>query len=56
MREAISKTLVTPEMVEFLRSQGAEVLNLSPKELAALTERDLQTWAKVIKSAGIAVD
>lgn len=56
MREAIAKTLATPEMVEFLHAQGAEVLSLPPKALAALTERDLQTWARVIKGAGIAVD
>lgn len=56
MREAISKALVTPEMTEFLRAQGAEALSLSPQELAALTEKDLRTWAKVIKDAGITVD
>lgn len=56
MREAISKTLVSPEMAEFLRAQGAEALNLSPKELAALTEKDLRTWGKIIKDAGITVD
>ena len=56
MRDAVAKTLVSPEMADFLRAQGAEALNLSPKELAALTEKDLHTWSKIVKDAGITVD
>ncbi len=56
MREAISKTLASPEMAQFLQAQGAEAFNLSPKELAARTEKELHTWGKIIKDAGITVD
>jgi len=56
MRDAVAKTLVSPEMAQFLHAQGAEPFNLSPKELGARTEKELHSWAKIIKDAGITVD
>jgi tripartite-type tricarboxylate transporter receptor subunit TctC len=56
MRAAVAKVLAQPDMEEFTRSQGAEILDIGPADLLALTKTDAQRWGKIISEAGLTVD
>lgn len=48
--------LNTPETRERLAKSGAEVVGSSPEEFARFIERQLTTWARVVKASGAKVD
>jgi tripartite-type tricarboxylate transporter receptor subunit TctC len=48
--------LKAPELREFLTSEGAELVGGTPAELGADLRRDIERYARVIKSANIRVD
>jgi tripartite-type tricarboxylate transporter receptor subunit TctC len=45
--------MALPEVRKKLNDIGADAIGGSPAELAALIEREIPQWAKVIKQAGI---
>ena len=49
----INAALKTPEMRQSLARIGAEPVGGSPASFAAFLRRDVDTWSKVIREAGI---
>jgi tripartite-type tricarboxylate transporter receptor subunit TctC len=52
----VADLLRSKPMVDFLASQGAEPLIMTPDEFAATLARDVDTWAKVIKAANVKLE
>jgi tripartite-type tricarboxylate transporter receptor subunit TctC len=52
----INAALKTPEMQQSLARIGAEPVGGSPESFAAFLQRDVDTWSKVIRDAGITVN
>jgi tripartite-type tricarboxylate transporter receptor subunit TctC len=46
----------TPDAKEKFLNAGGEVVGSSPEELGATVKREIATWTKVIKDAGIRVE
>ena len=53
---AINRAMTRPEMKDKLLSQGADALTGTPADLAALVQRELAKFAKIIKDAGVRVE
>ncbi|WP_222622783.1 Bug family tripartite tricarboxylate transporter substrate binding protein [Ramlibacter cellulosilyticus] len=53
---ALAKVLKDPALVAKLEAQGVELRESTPDELAAITTRDTEKWAKVIRAANITLD
>jgi tripartite-type tricarboxylate transporter receptor subunit TctC len=53
---ALAKVLKDPALVAKLEAQGVELRESTPEELAAITKRDTEKWAKVIQAANISVE
>jgi tripartite-type tricarboxylate transporter receptor subunit TctC len=51
--DAIAKVANTPDMQQYMASQGAEVALMGPDEFRAYIKADMEKWGKVIKAAGI---
>jgi tripartite-type tricarboxylate transporter receptor subunit TctC len=49
----IVKAMRSPEVLDRLTQEGAEVVASSPQEYGARLRADIDKWAKVIKQAGI---
>ena len=56
LNQATVKALDMKEVREQLASQGVEADSSTPAELAKLLRDETETWAKVIKSAGIPIN
>jgi tripartite-type tricarboxylate transporter receptor subunit TctC len=52
----VNEILNSDLMKSFLAAQGAEPLATSPEQFAEMLKRDVKSWAKVIKSAGVTLD
>ena len=52
LRDALSKTLRTPETRQQLEAQGVDIVGGSPEEFAAFLKLELERHAKIIKAAG----
>jgi tripartite-type tricarboxylate transporter receptor subunit TctC len=50
---AFTKALTTPEVRDQLLSHGEEPTPTSPEEFGRFMQREIATWAKVVKAAGI---
>jgi tripartite-type tricarboxylate transporter receptor subunit TctC len=48
-----NKILAMPDVKKKLNDIGADVIGGTPAEFAAVIEREIPQWAKVIKAAGI---
>jgi tripartite-type tricarboxylate transporter receptor subunit TctC len=53
LREAAVKSVALPQVQEAMARQGMEVQTSTPQELAARIRTETQTWAAVIREAGI---
>ena len=53
---AINAALKTPEMQQRLARIGADPVGGSPASFSAFLQRDVNTWSKVIRDAGITVN
>jgi tripartite-type tricarboxylate transporter receptor subunit TctC len=53
LHQEIVKIVNTPDMQSYMASQGAEPALMGPEEFAAYIRKDIETWAKVVKAAGI---
>ncbi len=51
--QEIVKTLALPDIKERIASVGAVPVGSTPEELAAFIKKELSSWAKVVKAAGI---
>jgi tripartite-type tricarboxylate transporter receptor subunit TctC len=51
--ETIVKVVSTPDMQQYMASQGAEPALMGPDEFRAYIKADMEKWGKVIKAAGI---
>jgi tripartite-type tricarboxylate transporter receptor subunit TctC len=56
LHQEIAKTLAFPDVRERISGVGAHVVGGSPEELAAFIRKELSTWSKVVKTAGIRID
>jgi tripartite-type tricarboxylate transporter receptor subunit TctC len=50
----IVKVLRSPDVVEQLTTQGVDPIGNTPEEFAAIIRTDVEKWARVLKSAGVA--
>jgi tripartite-type tricarboxylate transporter receptor subunit TctC len=50
----VRKALATPEVHQKLASLGNDVLDMSPEQFAKFVREEMDTYAKVIRAAGIA--
>jgi tripartite-type tricarboxylate transporter receptor subunit TctC len=53
LHQEIARASSSPEMKERLTGMGMTVINSTPEQFAAVIKSETDTWAKVIKSAGI---
>jgi tripartite-type tricarboxylate transporter receptor subunit TctC len=51
-----AKALETPEMREFIASQGSEPAPLDPQKFGEFLRTELAKWGKVVKDAGLKLD
>ncbi len=56
LQTEFTQVLKTPEMKDFLMSQGAVAAPSTPDELAKLLGDDLVRWAKIVKDANAQID
>jgi tripartite-type tricarboxylate transporter receptor subunit TctC len=49
----IGKALASPELVEHLRSEGADVVGGTPEQFRAFLRSEIDRWGPVVKAAGI---
>jgi tripartite-type tricarboxylate transporter receptor subunit TctC len=52
---AINKSIKHPDVAERLTAEGAETVGNTPEEFAAFIKSESESWAKVIKAAGVKV-
>jgi tripartite-type tricarboxylate transporter receptor subunit TctC len=55
LRADFDKVLAMPEVASGLEKRGYRLIRLSPKETEELVARDIDTWTRLIRSAGIRV-
>ena len=53
LHQTISRISSSPDIKERMSGMGMTPINSTPEQFAALIKTELQTWAKVIKTAGI---
>ena len=53
LNEAFVETLKEPDVIERIRSVGAEPEPMSPEQFAGFIRRETEKWADVIRKAGI---
>ena len=53
LHQEIARASSSPEMKERLTGMGMTVINTTPEQFAAVIKKETETWAKVIKAAGI---
>lgn len=56
IHQALSRALEKPETLRSYVEQGQRVLNLSPAESSAFISREIDKWARVVRSAGMKPD
>ena len=56
LHQEIIKSLAAPDLKERFTSSGTYVVGSTPEELANHVKKELTTWSKVIKAAGIHFD
>ena len=56
LHATLAQSLRTPEVRSALLVQGAEPLEGSPQQFAAVIRADIAQWARLIKAAGITLD
>ncbi len=56
LHQEIVKTLALPDVKERIAGVGAQAVGSTPEELATFIKKELATWSKVIKTAGIRID
>jgi tripartite-type tricarboxylate transporter receptor subunit TctC len=56
LNAVVVRYINTPETREKLFNAGGEVVGNSPEQMAAVMKREMTTWAKVIKDAGIRLE
>jgi tripartite-type tricarboxylate transporter receptor subunit TctC len=53
LHQEISAMQDVPEIQDRLKSEGADIVRMSPAELAAFMAKELDKWGRVVKEAGI---
>jgi len=56
MNEEVNKALKSPEVAQKLQTQGIDVVGGTPEAARAFIERQIDTWAKVVKDNNIKPD
>ena len=56
LREALIKTMNTPEVKNAMHSQGAEVVTNTPDEFRKFVQQEIRKLGPVVKSAGLKVE
>jgi tripartite-type tricarboxylate transporter receptor subunit TctC len=56
LHQEIVKTLALPEIKERFAGVGAHPVGNTPQEFSAFIKKELATWSKVVKTAGIRAD
>lgn len=52
----VAEILRSKEMIDFLATQGAEPLIMSPEQFLQILQADVEKWAKVVKAAGVTLN
>jgi len=52
LRDEVVQVLTAPEMVQFLREQGADPIGNTPEQFAAFLREDTERWADVVRRSG----
>jgi len=53
LHQAIARASSSPDMKERLTAMGMTVINSTPEQFAAVIKNETETWARVIRAAGI---
>jgi tripartite-type tricarboxylate transporter receptor subunit TctC len=56
LQQEIVKSLAAPDVKERFVTSGAYVIGSTPEELTEHVRKEIATWAKVIKAAGIRLE
>lgn len=56
MNEEVNKALKNPEIAKKLSAQGIDILGGSPESARVFIDKQIDTWAKVVKDNGIKAD
>ena len=56
LNTALRKVLTDPELLAKMTPQGVDLTASSPQELGALTKKDTEKWAKLIKEENLKID
>ncbi|MDP2032444.1 MAG: tripartite tricarboxylate transporter substrate-binding protein, partial [Polaromonas sp.] len=56
MNEEINKALKNPEIANKLSAQGIDILGGTPDAARVFIDKQIDTWAKVVKDNGIKAD
>jgi tripartite-type tricarboxylate transporter receptor subunit TctC len=53
IQETVSRILLEPDTKKLLLGQGLDAVGSSQDEFAKMYEREIATWAKVVKTIGL---
>jgi len=53
LNQEVMKALSSPDAIEKLQAQGAQLLKSTPQEYAAYLDKELNRWEEVVKSSGV---
>jgi tripartite-type tricarboxylate transporter receptor subunit TctC len=56
LAQAVKQSLADKTMREKLAAQGAEVLDTTPQQTAAILKDDIGKWARIVKASGAKID
>jgi len=56
LNTVLVKALQAPDVKQRLADQGADPVGNTPEQFAAVIQRDLVKWAKVVKDSGVRLD
>jgi tripartite-type tricarboxylate transporter receptor subunit TctC len=56
LTQALQQSLTDKTIREKLAAQGAEILNTTPQQTAAILAEDIAKWGKIVKASGATVD
>jgi tripartite-type tricarboxylate transporter receptor subunit TctC len=56
MNEEVAKALKNPEIAKKLNAQGIDIMDATPEAARVFIDKQIDTWAKVVKENGIKAD
>jgi tripartite-type tricarboxylate transporter receptor subunit TctC len=56
LNKEVMQALSSPDVIEKLQAQGAQLLKSTPEEYARYLDKELTRWEQVVKSSGVQAD